>query len=206
MLAYRWVRRFLVGMAIVSLFGACSSSAASSPPVATPAEVVSTPSATVSPMPKPTSVATAAVAPTAVSYGPVSVVTGVEDCSIDFGTITGQGTTVQHARNGSDVCTDTVDDPRVNGTYTATWDMDYWGAPDHSNGALVQWGTARLTVAGGSWEGRATGVYSSNRGDTITWWWTGTGGYAGLTYFELVTGTGGWTVRGQIFPGVPPQP
>jgi hypothetical protein len=134
------------------------------------------------------------------------VVTGTEYCSVAFGTVTGEGTSVQRARNGTATCTDTVNDPRVSGTYNAVWNMDYWGTPDRTSGALVQWGTARLTGPSGAWEGRATGVWSSERGDTIALWWTGTGGYAGLAYFELVTGGGPWTVQGEIFPGSPPKP
>jgi hypothetical protein len=188
--AGRWTGRVIATVATASLLGGCGSSA------------TSTSVATVS----PTSVATATVAPTAVAYGPVSVISGVENCSIDFRTTTGEGTRVQHARNGTANCTDTVNDSRMQGTYTATWNLDYWGTPDKMRGALVQWGTGRLVAAGGAWEGRATGVYSADRGDTIVWWWTGTGGYAGLTCFEVVTGFGPWTIQGQIFPGSPPQP
>ena len=86
------------------------------------------------------------------------------------------------------------------------WSVDYWGTADHSNGALVQWGTSRLVTPGGVWVGTYTGVYSSHRGDTITYWYTGTGAYKGLTYFEELTGTEPWTMRGQIYPGSPPTP
>jgi len=44
------------------------------------------------------------------------------------------------------------------------------------------------------------------RGDIIVNWYTGTGGYAGLSYFEMVTGTDYWKIQGQIFPGDPPMP
>ena len=36
-------------------------------------------------------------------------------------------------------------------------------------------------------------------------WYTRIGGYAGLSYFELITGSDRWTVQGQIFPGNPPK-
>jgi len=186
-----WAGRSIATLAAASLLAGCASSAAAP---------------TLTPTAEPTSVETPAVAPTAVTYGPVAVFSGVENCQIDVGTITGAGTTVQHSRNGTAKCTDTVNDARMTGSYTATWNMDYWGTPDKVNGALVQWGTGRLAAAGGAWEGRATGVYSSDLGDTIVWWWTGTDGYAGLTCFELVTGKGPWTIQGQIFPGSPPQP
>jgi len=156
----------------------------------------------------PTSVSVPTGVPNAITYGPVAVISGVEHCDMAglFGTTSGMGTSIQHSRNGTARCTDNTDDPRVSGDYTAAWNMDYWGTPDGTNGAIVQWGTARLVGAGGSWEGRATGVYSSGAGDTIVTWWTGTGAYAGLTYFELVTGSGPWTIQGQIFPGSPPRP
>ena len=164
-----------------------------------------TPTATTTAL--PTTVANTTAAPTATAYGPVSVVSGMETCPTeDLGTVTGAGTTVQHSRNGVWVCEDKVNDPRVTGTMTGTWNIDYWGTPDTENGALVQWGSGKLTAAGGTWEGRATGVYSSDRGDIIAWWWTGKDGFAGLTYFELATGKSPWALEGQIFPGSPPQP
>ena len=64
----------------------------------------------------------------------------------------------------------------------------------------------RLESAGGAWEGRATGVYSADRGDSIVFWYTGTGAFSGLTYFELLTGGPTWTIWGQVFPGSPPTP
>ena len=200
-------RMLLAGLIVLSLAGCASSPGATSTPspAATPIPVA-TASATLAAT--PTAVATATVAPKALTYGPVSVLMGVENCNMAniFGTTSGMGTTVQHSRNGTATCTDTTNDPRASGDYTATWNMDYWGTPDDTNGALVQWGTARLVNAGGAWEGRGSGIYSSDRGDTIVTWWTGTGGYAGLTYFELATGTGPWTIQGQIFPGSPPRP
>ena len=119
---YRWVHGFLVGIAVVTL-SACTSSAATSTvaPPATPTSVATaivTPTAppaslataTVTPTVQPTTAPTAAAAPTAVSYGPVSVFSGNEDCAIDFGTVTAEGTGIQHARNGTAKCTDTVTD------------------------------------------------------------------------------------------------
>jgi hypothetical protein len=84
--------------------------------------------------------------------------------------------------------------------------MDVWGKPSAGAGAGVQWGTVRLENSGGAWEGSLSGVYSSDRGDIIAIWYKGTGGYAGLSYFELLTGTGPWTIQGQIQPGDPPNP
>jgi hypothetical protein len=160
-----------------------------------------TPSAAASPA------TTSSPTPAAIAYGPVSVVSGLSDCpSIDFGTQTTGPDGVQHARGGTVTCTETADDPRVSGAYTGTWNLDWWGTADRTSGALVQWGTTRLVNAGGAWVGRMTGVYSTDRGDIIATSYKGTGGYAGLTYFELTTGRRPWTIQGQIYPGTPPTP
>ena len=106
----------------------------------------------------------------------------------------------------ADRCTLTTDDPRVTGLRSSTWNFDLWGNPSSGRWALVQWGTQRLENDGGAWEGRATGVGSSRRGDIIVNWYKGTGGYDGLAYFELWTGSGPWKIQGQIFPGDPPMP
>jgi hypothetical protein len=201
-------RRLLVGLASLALLAGCAAGASPTPtpPTPTPTSVPSvavataapTPAATTAPAPTPTPT------PAALVYGPVSVVTGIEECNPPDATVTtGPGDT-QHSRGGSVACTDRANDPRVSGTFTATWNADRWGSPIPS--ALVQWGTARMVNAGGAWEGRYTGVYSGNRGDLITYWWTGTGGYAGLTYFAQTTGFSPWPIQGMIFPGTPPTP
>ena len=73
-----------------------------------------------------------------------------------------------------------------------------------------------LENAAGAWDGTATGIADSH-GDTMVMWFTGTGSYKGLAYFELVTAvdpsTGSATsndnvlaTRGLIFPGPLPTP
>jgi hypothetical protein len=87
------------------------------------------------------------------------------------------------------------------------WNIDLWGNVYAGRWGLVQWGTVRLENDGGAWEGRAAGVASCpERGDTFVNWYKGTGGYAGLGYFELWTGHEPWKIQGQIFPGDPPTP
>jgi hypothetical protein len=98
----------------------------------------------------------------------------------------------------------TTDDPRVGGSRTFHWNQDRWGDIQSGAAALVQWGTARIDNPGGSWEGTGSGVYSSDRGDIIAIWYQGSGGYAGLGYFELVTAQGPFMIRGLIFAGEPP--
>jgi hypothetical protein len=204
--------RPLAGPIIVVLLAGCAAGATPTQtpaPSSAPSLAVTTPGPTLAATaaPEPTPTPTPAPSPTAVTFGPVTVVTGTSDCpSFDFGIVTTDDKGVQHARGGTFACTQTVNDPRVSGASTATWNLDWWGTVDHKSGALVQWGTARLVNAGGAWEGRSTGVYSSDRGDIIATWYRGTGGYAGLAYFALESGTGPWTIQGQIFPGTPPTP
>jgi hypothetical protein len=139
----------------------------------------------------------------------VVVVTGTADCpglSFDF---TADPDGIWHVRDAyhADRCTLTTDDPRVTGVRSSTWNFDLWGNPSAGVGAGVQWDTPRLENAGGAWEGRATGVVSlPGRGDIMVNWYKGTGDYTGLAYFELWTGSGPWTIQGQVFPGDPPTP
>lgn len=137
-------------------------------------------------------------AQTAVSYGPVTVVAGTETCMVGEGSQTTDAAGIDHFRDVPVRCTDTMNDPRVTGTITGIWNADNWG------GANVQWGVVRLQNAGGAWEGRVTGVWSEDRGDSIVFWWTGTGGYEGLAYFSHASGWAPWKVEGQVFPGDPP--
>ncbi len=196
--------RLLIGLTIAAVLGGCAA-AASSPPAATAAKPASPPPAASAPALTPTvAPSEAGSQPTAVACGPVAVVSGTENCYITEGTVTTDADGRSHSRGGTVQCTDIVNDARVTGAVTGTWASDRWGT--ESSGALVQWGVLRLENEEGAWEGRYTGVYSSDRGDTIVFWWTGTGGYAGLTYFELVTGSGPWVLQGQIFPGTPPAP
>jgi hypothetical protein len=176
-------RRLLVGQAVVSLLAGCAGTATVAPPSAT-----AQPSASL------------------VAGADVTEVTGTATCpAADLGNATTDANGVTHYRGGTFVCTMRTDDPRVSGTHTSgEWSIDWWGEADMSSGALVQWGTPRLENAGGAWEGSGSGVYSSDRGDIIAFWYKGTGGYADLGYFELWTGNEPWTIRGLIFPGDPP--
>jgi hypothetical protein len=140
----------------------------------------------------------------------VTVTAGTATCPIaDLGPATTDADGVHHYRNVNFLCTVRTDDPRVSGTHTSgAFSIDLWGDADEGRGAVVQWGSSvRLENSGGAWEGRATGVASvPDRGDIIVIWYTGTGGYAGLSYFELWTGQDPWTIQGQVFPGSPPSP
>ncbi len=199
--------RLISGLAVVALLGGCAAGTSPSPapmsqspsnavaspgPSATP-KATATPSTTLSPAPSTT--------PAAVAYGPVTVVTGTGACPGLNPVWTTDPDGTRHVRNLPVECIEQNNDPRVSGTHTAAWNMDLW-----AGAAGVQWGTARLENAGGTWEGRLSGAYSSARGDIIAIWYKGTGGYTGLSYFELWTGTGPWVIQGQIFPGELPPP
>jgi hypothetical protein len=136
-------------------------------------------------------------------------VTGTATCpTADLGDVSTDADGVQHFRNGTFRCIKTTDDARVSGTETTTtWNADWYGAPDLSKGEFVQWATVRLENDGGSWEGRLSGVGARPEpGDIIVVWYTGTGGYAGLSYFEQTTGREPFKLQGLIFPGEPPTP
>ena len=136
----------------------------------------------------------------------VARVTGSHACPSASPAWTTDPDGTMHFRDYALACTDTTDDPRVSGTHTASANMDVWGTLEQ--GAGVQWASVRLENAGGAWEGQAMGVASvPGRGDTIVIWYEGTGDYAGLSYFELITGSPPtYKIQGQIFPGDPPTP
>jgi hypothetical protein len=191
--------RFLAGV-MVLLLGGCG-------PGATGASSAAAPTATPLVVGTPTPTPSATTVPSGpVTYGSVTVVAGTGTCpTAELGNATTDADGATHYRGGRFVCRATTDDPRVDGTETASWSLDLWGTTQ--GGAAVQWGPVRLENSGGAWEGRATGVASlPGRGDIIVIWYEGTGGYAGLSYFELWTGQEPWTIQGQIFPGSPPTP
>jgi hypothetical protein len=147
----------------------------------------------------------AAPTPTSVTHKSVTLVTGTHQCpGVSWDWTTDPDGTL-HLRDLSIECTDKTDDPRVSGSHKASANMDVWGTL--ANGAGVQWASVRLENAGGAWEGRQLGVASlPGRGDIMEFWYRGTGGYEGLSYFALVTGSEPWKIQGQIFPGDPPAP
>ena len=112
-------------------------------------------------------------------------------------------------RDGVLTCHLRFNDPRVNGTAFGTFAFEGWGTQDDT--AFVEWGMLRLENDAGAWETQWAGVYTSETGDMIPLWWEGSGGYAGLSFFEWVlappgTVATGYSVVGLIFPGSPPPP
>ena len=201
--------RLVVGLTILAVLAGCDAGAsttqpqASSTPASAPSSVVATP-------PPPTTVATPSSTPAPVSYGPVSVVTGTSTCpTMDCDR---DDRPRRHApRPGGNVtCNNKTDDPRVSGRHTApgTWNVDLWGDLDAGHFSLVQWATVRLENDG--WCLGGPGSRASppcpDAGTSSSIWYKGTGGYAGLSYFELDTGQDPWKIQGQVFPGDPPPP
>ena len=172
------------------------------------------PSPAASPMPDGTPSAAATGSPSASphAFGPVSMTNGDVTCdglSVEQPVVAGDS----HSWAVKTSCTVTTNDPRVSGTETsAAWNVTAWGKVAYGmllEGAGIQSGPLRIENAGGTWVGTGSGIYSTDRGDTVAAWFTGTGGYKGLAYFELRTGTrhGSDTgsIQGLVFPGDPPD-
>jgi hypothetical protein len=135
---------------------------------------------------------------------------GTGRCLVSIGTQTKDASGDTHIRDGTFHCTTVSNDPRVSGEITGTWAMNAWG-PTPQNSSFVQWGTVRLENEGGAWDGTYTGMFTPDTGDLISFWFTGTGAYEGLSYFEwdvmpISLGPVGFPVVGLIFPGSPPVP
>jgi hypothetical protein len=140
----------------------------------------------------PAATATATALGEPIVHGPTAFVSSQEVCTLSDEV---RGLT----------CEDTSNDPRVAGTARYILHQNRWG--DAGNGALVQWGAARLTNSGGTWVGRFEGIYTSETGDTVTTLFVGSGDYAGLSYYRWEYKTFGltWQTEGLIFPGTIPS-
>jgi len=145
----------------------------------------------------------------AIPLGAAKLVTGSESCGLDDGKLVSTAADgTEHWRGGSATCSVENNDPRVAGGAIYTWNHDAWNQGAHK-GAFIQWGAGRLENSGGSWVGTYTGMFTTETGDVLTFWYTGAGGYAGLSYYmwqtiPYLTG-GGSETHGLIFPGTPPK-
>ena len=146
--------------------------------------------------------------PTASSipYAASTLVAGTESCGLDDGKMSTDADGTEHYRGGSATCSVTNTDPRVAGGAIYTWEKDVW--PTNDGYGQTQWGAGRLENAGGAWVGTYTGIATSETGDILTFWYTGTGGYKGLSYYMWFTVhfTETGQTHGLIFPGTPPKP
>ncbi len=97
------------------------------------------------PAPRPT--------PEAIAYGPVTAVEGTS------------GYTYVDLVGGTYAGNETVNDPRVSGTFLApSWTMNMWGATSDSLGAGTQWGPSRTRERRRSVGGRRLGHLRRRRG------------------------------------------
>jgi len=213
--------RLLIGVTVATLLAGCGASATPTSPSATPeptsaiattatmaaTEPASTPTASPTPRPTRTPAPTPTPTPPPLAVGPATIVKGLErECHLTGGTATSDPDGTRHTRDMTVRCVDTVNDPRVSGTFTGSWNEDVYGAAG-VDATIPVWGKVRMENAGGGWDGQVSGVSIGGGSAEIVIWWTGTEGYAGLGYWEHVTGYGApWTIEGVILPGPPPAP
>jgi len=197
--------RLLVGLTVVVLAG-CAASASPTPTPASPTSASLPPGAVATPTPPPTPTAspTPTLIASPIAYGLGTVVQGTESCTATPGKSTTDADGMIHVRDGVIECTATSNDPRVSGTSRYTWNLDGTGSS-----FAVQWGTGRITNAGGSWDGTFSAAYNDSTGDVLYAWFKGAGGYAKLSYVmweRLAPAEVSWTypVQGMIYPGSPP--
>jgi hypothetical protein len=204
-MSYRAWRLLVAASWLIAVLAGCSGAATAMPSSipASAAETTSTPTA------GPTPAEEATPTPTASPSGPIDyglsrLVFGSEDCEMDPMLV---GPTwsndLMHGRNAEFVCTVEANDSRVAGTAHYTWNLDRWGTSD-IHGSQVQWGTIRIENEGGAWEAEYVGVYTSATGDVGAVDFTGSGDYAGLSYYRWSFETFGssWPTKGLIYPAV----
>jgi len=139
-----------------------------------------------------------------IDYTLARYVLGFDDCQLDAMAVnltwgTAEDGTVT-ARGGGFVCSVAANDPRVAGTARYTLNMNRWGTSE-AHGSQVQWGTIRIENAGGAWATDYVGVYTTATGDVGAAMFTGSGGYAGLSYYRWSAAYGSsWATKGLIFP------
>jgi hypothetical protein len=210
--------RVLAGLALAGLVGASCAGAGSPTPTVAPtaaptmtpspaAVVTATPAPTAAPSPSPTPASTPAGTPPAVVVGTFTIVSGVEQFVIeDGGTMNSEGG-VDKGRGLTLKCVDVANDPRVSGTTVETWNYDFAGLPPEAG---LDWGVRRLENDGGVWEGIVLGAAFPGSHEELTMWLTGSGGYAGLTYYMHVGATASpamtYAFEGIIYEGTIPIP
>ena len=148
--------------------------------------------------------------PTPWARGPATLVQGTELCTTSAAVPqpTPDASGEFSARDVVRACTAEFNDARVSGPKFVSLNYTGWGTGPEA-GAFVQWGTARIETADGTWEGTFSGAYTAATGDMVSAWLEGTGAYEGLSLFEWIaappgTASTGYPVIGLIFPGPPP--
>ena len=183
-------------LALVAILAVgCAGTGASSPaPTATP-----TLAATPMPTEAPTARPTATPIPMTDGEGPEYVVgtSTVRVTQAGPETVVGD---VTQLRGQEMTDTGSMNDPRLAGTTHITLDANIYGA------IAVEWGTSRIENADGAWEGTWTGAsWNDGNATSVSGWLTGSGAYAGYTYYFHVYGPSmPFQVEGIIFEGPPP--
>lgn len=179
----------LAGAALLA--ASCGAAATPTPAPTLPptAEPTATPTAAPTPKPTPTPV------PVTDGEGDEAVV-GTQSGSITTSyTLERVGDVLQY-RDGVVTTIDTMNDPRVTGTGTYTFNLDEYTTVGR------EWATYRLENAGGTWEGACTGAnYSEDVISIMACWLVGSGEYEGYTYYQFRDGE---QLKGVIYKGSPP--
>jgi hypothetical protein len=143
----------------------------------------------------------------------------MEPVSADASTVA-ETETLRSARGGVTVQMEEWSDPRGSGMVTIPWNTDV----DPKTGQGIMWGTNLFENDGGTWEGPCSGIVYRPPDQTagtsvgvlggpgafldVTCWLTGTGDYAGYTFFIQEDGfqNSGPTrvIHGVIYKGQPP--
>lgn len=135
---------------------------------------------------------------------PMTFVSGASSCTDATGGTTDRFRGIVVRRGATFECTNDVDDQRVNGTWTATWNI---ADPVGSDRApTTWWGTAHREDAEGAWE--CSWFLPEDPSDLVYIVHSvcrGGGGYEGLTYvFEhIMGGAHDGALNGYIYEGPP---
>lgn len=108
----------------------------------------------------------------------------------------------EEIRGGVATMTYEMNDARVSGKATWTFGIDLY------TNVGTEWFAFHLATDKGTWDGPCSGG-AWNEGDGGVWscWLTGSGGYAGYTYFLIQTGPANGNIsQGVIYPGPIPKP
>lgn len=135
--------------------------------------------------------------------GQATYIEGTINFGIGEGTRTDEGAGAWTMTGAPVVAQIEANDSRVSGEVIEVWNARVWG----DVGAIVQWGgLTTITNEAGQWVGSYVGTFTPMTSDLITWWYTGRGGYAGLSLVLWITDSTSGDIRGIVFPGPLPPP
>jgi hypothetical protein len=193
----------MLAMAAVGMFlaAACTSATTSTPSTAAePVANVSTPAD--APTTAPATDPTATHVPQTDGEGDEVVFGNLTAAFLTKGPTTEKVGDVTQYRGGMVTMAQAMNDPRVTGEVFYDWSLDSWTV------AGTEWGTYTLTNDGGAWTGPCTGGAWAE-GDGVAWgcWLSGSGGYEGYTFYQVVNKDLGQVpvVHGVIFKGTSPE-